>query len=292
MATKACKLGVQQLESRRLLASVSLPTAIAESSYDDSAPAEVSTPIEVSGAQGVRAAEVRIQFDPNEVTTDTTRIQAGSLWNGRGTVIANVDEHSGTIVAYVYSTQPVAEDAGGLIDIGFAVKPDRISEKTIDIDLQQVRLNEGQISLAQTPKVGADTSDGKIVTQPSDSVKHVTRIENRSSESSGESWSNPPVITEDPCPWPGGADTVLVAPQANASVSLAPVSLVGQAEFVRPEAEWGRPELASGFTANAAAAKSPAARSIDSMATPRGLPYGPLQPHVVDQAFADSALVD
>ncbi|WP_372724180.1 cohesin domain-containing protein [Novipirellula sp.] len=268
MATKACKLGVQQLESRRLLASVSMPSAIVDSVPEISAAVEVSTPVEVSGAQGVRAAEVRIQFDPAEVTTDATRIQAGSVWNGRGTVIANVDEHAGTIVAFVYSTKPVAHDEGGLIDIGFAVKQDRPSPKPIEIDLQQVRLNEGQISLAEPPIVGADASDGKIRARASENVTHVTRVDERSSESWANHWGGRPLIHDEPCPWPGGLQVEVVSPQA-----YVPVSLVGRSDFSRPGS-------ASRF----------AARAIDSIAPPTALPYGPLQPHVVDQAFADSGL--
>ncbi|WP_144057837.1 cohesin domain-containing protein [Novipirellula maiorica] len=279
------------------MASVSIPNAIIESGSDVSAAAEVSTPVEVSGAQGVRAAEVRIQFDPTEVTTDTTRIQAGSVWNGRGTVIANVDEQAGTIVAFVYSTKPVAEDAGGLIDIGFAVKQDRISVKPIDIDLQQVRLNEGQIALTEAPVVGADASDGKIVTQASDVpqasevrraseipqasevVKRVTRFEHRSgdpfsdvTDSFRESRGSRPAINDDPCPWPSETDTDLISPQSYALVSMG-----GRADFAR-----------SGYGSRFAA-KAVEARAMDLVTTPGGIPYGPLQPHVVDQAFSDSA---
>lgn len=126
--------------------------------------AEVSTPVVVSGADGLRAAEVRIQFDPNEVTTDASQIRSGSIWGGNAAVIANVNQDAGTIVAFVFSVNPVTSGEGGLIDIDFTSQVSAQHDRPAVIDIQKVRLNEGQISLLNEPVIGPDASDGRIHT--------------------------------------------------------------------------------------------------------------------------------
>ncbi len=169
MARRDTHLSIQLLESRRLTASVLMPSV--SWSGDSSSPyrnttitEQVSAPIQVTGAENLRAAEVRIQFDPQKVTTDVSRIHGGKLWDGRAAVIANVDQESGTIVAFLYSANPVKEGDGDLLDIHFVAKSDTSSGEPIEIDVQEVRLNEGQILLVNEPKVGPDASDGRIET--------------------------------------------------------------------------------------------------------------------------------
>lgn len=148
------------------MASVSMSSTVLPASlpnhHDPSVAAEVSTPIEVTGAEGLRAAEVRIQFDPSEVTTDAAHIRSGSLWGGQAAVIANVDQSAGTIVAFVFSARPVTTGDGELIDIHFTPQPNAQHDGPIVIDVQKVRLNEGRISLTNDPVVGPDASDGRI----------------------------------------------------------------------------------------------------------------------------------
>lgn len=147
------------------MASVTMPSTsfpITTNHNGSTVAAEVSTPIDVSGADGLRAAEVRIQFDPNEVTTDASQIRSGSIWGGKAAVIANVNQEAGTIVAFVFSVNPVASGDGELIDIDFTPQPNAQHDGSIVIDVQKVRLNEGRISLTTEPIVGPDSSDGRI----------------------------------------------------------------------------------------------------------------------------------
>lgn len=147
------------------MASVTMPSTsfpISPNQDGSTVPEEVSSPIVVSGADGLRAAEVRIQFDPTEVTTDVTQIRSGSIWGGNAAVIANVDQDAGTIVAFVFSVNPIASGNGVLIDIGFTSQPNAQQNGPIVIDVQKVRLNEGQILLTADPVVGSDFSDGRI----------------------------------------------------------------------------------------------------------------------------------
>lgn len=147
------------------MASVTMPStsfSITPNHSGSTVAAEVSTPIEVSGAEGLRAAEVRIQFDPTEVTTDASQIRSGSIWGGKAAVIANVNQEAGTIVAFVFSATPVTSGDGGLIDIDFTTRPSTPHDGSLVIDVQKVRLNEGRISLTTEPVVGSDSSDGRI----------------------------------------------------------------------------------------------------------------------------------
>ncbi|TWT65247.1 Cohesin domain protein [Allorhodopirellula solitaria] len=146
------------------MASVSMPNApMPHPSDGQEVAAEVAAPISVTGADGLRAAEVRIQFDPSEVTTDASQISSGSIWNGKASVIARVDQEAGSIVVYVFAANPVPSGDGELIDIDFTVQPGASQRGPADIDVQRVRLNEGQISLTDEPRVGHDPSDGQIL---------------------------------------------------------------------------------------------------------------------------------
>ncbi len=153
--------------------STSFPTPA--NHHEPTIAAEISTPIEVSGADGMRAAEVRIQFDPSEVTTDASQIRSGSVWGGHAALIANVDQEAGTIVAFVFSANPVASGDGELIDIDFTPQENAPQDGAIVIDVQRVRLNEGKISLTNEPVVGPDSSDGRIDIVASDGTNSASR---------------------------------------------------------------------------------------------------------------------
>ncbi len=148
------------------MASVSMPSASLPipTQQSSAVAAEVSTPIDVTGARGLRAAEVRIQFDPAEVTTDASKIRSGSVWSGQAAIIAKVDQSAGTIVAFVFSANPVTTGEGQLIDIDFVAQSKARHDGPIEIDVQKVRLNEGRIALTNEPVVGHDSSDGRIET--------------------------------------------------------------------------------------------------------------------------------
>ena len=113
----------------------------------------------------MRSAEVHIQFDPQKVSTDVSRIRGGKLWDGRVSVLANVDQDTGTIVAFLFSARPIASGDGELLDIHFVSRDNLPSGEPIEIDLQKVRINEGQIKLTSEPQVGQDASDGVIDTR-------------------------------------------------------------------------------------------------------------------------------
>jgi hypothetical protein len=132
--------------------------------FDSTIPPEISTPVQVRSVDGMRSAEVHIQFDPQKVSTDVSRIRGGTLWDGRVSVLANVDQDAGTIVAFLYSARPIASGDGELLDIHFVSRDNLPSGEPIEIDLQKVRINEGQIQLTSEPQVGQDATDGVIDT--------------------------------------------------------------------------------------------------------------------------------
>ncbi len=168
MAIRKKRLSVESLESRRMMASVSMPSVMlpvpSADIFKSAIPPEISTPIQVHSVDGMRSAEVHIQFDPQKVSTDVSRIRGGELWDGRVSVLANVDQDAGTIVAFLYSARPIRSGDGELLDIQFVSQDNRPSGEPIEIDLQKVRINEGQIKLTSEPQVGQDASDGVIET--------------------------------------------------------------------------------------------------------------------------------
>lgn len=151
---KTCRvLTTERLEGRHLMASVSV---------DAMGPvpmAETVASIRVEDAPALRAAEIRFEFDPRFLRIEKEDIRPGAIWDNRAALIANVDQEAGTVVAYVFSTQPVLASDGNLLDIEL----DQIRHATCltpsRLDLQHVRLNEGKIELESEPVVGPDSTD-------------------------------------------------------------------------------------------------------------------------------------
>ncbi len=146
-------LRLESLEFRNLMASVTTP-GISLGSQN-----QLSAPVAITRADGMRAAEIRIQYDPVEVTTDSENIIAGSVWGDAAMVVANVNESAGTIVAFVFSAQPVEVTSGSLLDINFQSRRPTALHRSLAIDLQRVRLNEGQVPLSVDPVDGPDGTD-------------------------------------------------------------------------------------------------------------------------------------
>lgn len=126
---------------------------------------------EAMEADGVRAAEVRIQFDPLTVRPDMNSLRAGDAWNGKASVVANVDEVAGTLVAFVFATRPIAGQ-GNLLELEFkSTNSDSSQGGSSGIGIDTVRLNEGQIEipyeltvLASPGRQGGDAEQGDIPT--------------------------------------------------------------------------------------------------------------------------------
>lgn len=160
MSSFARRLGFENLELRRLLAAVEIPDDLS-----GQVGAEVATPVNIDDAAGVRGAEIRIAFDPDIFTLDENDIAAGSSWaNAADTqLVANVDAAAGTVVIFISASAALPTGAGSLAVLGFRIRQTVAPDTNSAIDLVQVRLNEGAISVNPAPIAGPDPTDGLIV---------------------------------------------------------------------------------------------------------------------------------
>ncbi|HUG67971.1 MAG TPA: cohesin domain-containing protein [Pirellulaceae bacterium] len=159
MRSRHRRLRYELLETRDLLATVQIADGIVGHPSE-----RVTVPVNIDDATGVRAAEIRIEYDTAQLDVQRKDIAAGSAWAGTAVAIANVDQHAGAIVVFVFSTESLAGGSGSVIDVSFTIRSDALPNEAA-IDLAKVRLNEGQIELTGVPQVGADTTDGSITIQ-------------------------------------------------------------------------------------------------------------------------------
>ncbi|OYP39076.1 cohesin domain-containing protein [Rhodopirellula sp. MGV] len=156
MVRRTRKLVTESLESRQLMAAVSLDA------HWDHQEKRLKTPLHIEDAEGVRAAEIRLQYDPSVLSTDELQIRSGSVWNGNASVVVNVNEEEGSIIAFVFSAEPIEQADGDLLEVDFALASARAKRKPISIDLQKVELNEGRIEIETPPVVGTDEYDLEV----------------------------------------------------------------------------------------------------------------------------------
>ncbi|WDQ16166.1 cohesin domain-containing protein [Rhodopirellula sp. P2] len=155
---KTCRvLTTERLEGRHLMASVSLD-ALGPAPEQESVAS-----IRVEDAPALRAAEIRFEFNPKLVQIEQEDIRPGAIWDNKAALIANVDQENGIVVAYVFSTQPMAARDGNLLDIELDPARNAACLTPPKLDLQQVRLNEGTIELESEPVVGPDPTDRAVM---------------------------------------------------------------------------------------------------------------------------------
>lgn len=153
------RLGFENLELRRLLAAVSIPDDLS-----GQVGAEVSTPINIDTAAGVRGAEIRVSYDPDVFVLDAEDVVAGTSWGASSDtqVVANVDAEEGTVVIFISSSTELPSGPGSLAVLGFRIRDGVATDTESVIDLVEVRLNEGTIVVNPAPTAGADSTDGLI----------------------------------------------------------------------------------------------------------------------------------
>lgn len=153
------RLGFESLESRRLLTAVDIPDDLTGQVL-----AQVSTPINIDDASGIRGAEIRLAYDTTILNISESNIVAGSVWAGDATVdlVANVDDAAGTIIVSIFGANALPATSGSLVEFQFTIQAGTTVGTSTVLDLTQVRLNEGAITLDTTPQAGPDATDGLI----------------------------------------------------------------------------------------------------------------------------------
>ena len=145
-------------EPRRVLSAVSIPTDLtAEPS------GEVVVPVEITNSTDVRGVEIEITYDTEFLDASEDSVTVGSDWSaGTADVVVSVDDAAGTIVAWVSAAEGLDSDSGNLLEIEFTVSSDAVVGDTAAIDLTEVVINEGEITVDPGPQTGEDSTDGLI----------------------------------------------------------------------------------------------------------------------------------
>lgn len=151
------RLLVESLESRRLLATVSIPNA-------NSSPGIAPVSILIDSASGVRAAEIRLTYDTDILNISSDVIAQGPVWNGNADtqITANVDDATGTIVLFIASATPLSDISGRLATLNFTLISTAAVGDTATLNLTSVILNEGAIAVTPAPTAGVDSIDGTL----------------------------------------------------------------------------------------------------------------------------------
>ncbi len=159
MMNRKRRLCFEPLDARRLLAAVDIPDDLTGAPLG-----QVTAPVNIEDAAGLRAAEIRLEYDANVLEIDADDIVAGTVWGDDDTVdiVASVDASTGTIVIAVFAAEGIPDVDGSLVELQFTIRAGVAAGTTTDLDLTFVRLNEGSITVDVMPQPGADATDGRI----------------------------------------------------------------------------------------------------------------------------------
>lgn len=163
---------IERLESRSLFAAA---LGIADIVIDQATgESQVATSIEINNAAGIRAATVEIIYDQDLLQADLSSVRAGTIWEGKGVAIANLNDEDGKITAFVFSTEDMSLSSGTLLDIDFIFNDDSPANARARVGLGSVRINEGDIPISAAPIPGQKTIAGSI-TRQADSIRPDTQ---------------------------------------------------------------------------------------------------------------------
>jgi hypothetical protein len=131
------------------------------------APGQVVTvPVEIQDANGVRSADITINYDTDLLDATDASISAvkaaDSVWPDGTPWAPNVDDATGTIIVTIFTFPPLGAGGGSLMTIDFTIKIDAQPGTSTNIDLERVSLNEGQIPYDPQPTKGDDPTDGEV----------------------------------------------------------------------------------------------------------------------------------
>ena len=161
------RLRIENLEDRRLLAAVNVPTDI-----QGEVGAVVSVPVNVDQPEGVRGALITLRYDPTVLSLTPEQVTAGTAWSATSEtlVVANVDPVMGTVTVSLSNANGSPATGGSLVVLGFRVLESAEPGVASPIDLVDVRLNELAIPVVPAPVPGPDPTDGRVTVLPSDPV--------------------------------------------------------------------------------------------------------------------------
>lgn len=118
-------------------------------------------PVNLDLAEGLDSAQVRIAYDPALLRLDGVR--KGNLTQGFSTLVYHDDNG---VVTVDMSGTPLGAGTGSILELGFTA----LASGRAAIDLQSVRLNEGNLVLTPMPVPGPDATDGAVTIAAARSV--------------------------------------------------------------------------------------------------------------------------
>ena len=146
------RLRVESLETRRLLATLLEPPApLSCLGHSHTPMTEVSVAVEAQNLSGLRGAEFEFRYETAKMDLDPQSIKLGSAWQGKASMVSNIDDLAGTIRIFVYSANPIASSAGELVELEFDVVDHMAADIASRVELMKFELNEGQIG--STPRL-------------------------------------------------------------------------------------------------------------------------------------------
>lgn len=159
------RLRIENLEDRRLLAAVNIPTDI-----QGEVGAVVAVPVNVDQPEGVRGALITLRYDPEVLSLTPEQVTAGTAWSATSEtlVVANVDPVTGTVTVSLSNANGAPAMSGSLVMLGFRVLESAEPNAVSPIDLVDVRLNELAIPVNPAPVPGPDPTDGRVTVLPTD----------------------------------------------------------------------------------------------------------------------------
>lgn len=199
MAAITLRLRCEVLESRRLMAA------------DLGAPLSIA--VESSGLEGLRAAEIQLNYDPRSLNIEAADIRPGAAWKEQASLVTNVDADAGSVRIFLFSIEPIDTQRGKLVDLHFEVNEGNAIDRS-SVALSHIRLNEGELEsrgeLTQLEAKAVDTHVSKSGETSKDATSNVEGDAN--SEVNGET----SITIDKTCsPWAWPATT----PEGNGSNS-------------------------------------------------------------------------
>ncbi len=146
MATFLRRLRLESLETRQLLAGLFGPDRVEDYQEAASKPTVPSVfAVTAVNLEGLRSAEVHLNFEAGELDVTAASVKAGAAWQGKASVISKVDETTGTLNVFVFSVNPIANPEGELLAVEFDLVDELATDVSTQIALTKFELNEGAI---------------------------------------------------------------------------------------------------------------------------------------------------
>ena len=124
---------------------------------------QIVVPVNIDNPAGLRGVEIAINYDTQLLNTDSTGVLLGSLWEGTDAeVVANVNDATGSIVAWIFASEGLEAGGGSLLEVRFDADSEATVGTATSIDLARVRMNEGEIAADPDPVPGTDSTDGQV----------------------------------------------------------------------------------------------------------------------------------